>query len=823
MKAQEFRSQKSEVGSQKMRRWEDEKIRGKAGFLNFSISQLLILLVLTFSLAGCAANKAFKEGGKTAASGDADGAVLHYQKALSLEPNNLSYRIELEKARSIAAMKHFSTGNGYLKENKYDAAEMEYQIALLMDPSVRKAEQMITQVRKLKDSDDYYKKGMELLDAKKTAEARTALKKSVSLNPKNQAAKDALDKLKEVRTKLDGFELSLKSVKPITLKFRDTSIKEVFEIISKLSGINFIFDEDVKDQKISIFLQDATFAQTMELLLLTNRLFAKAVTENTVIIIPKSPAKAKQYQDLVIHTFYLSHIEAKKAVNLLRAMLQLKQVHVNEELNALIVRDEPERIRLAQKVIEANDIPEAEVMMEVEIIEVSRDKLSELGLNLSTSSMAAGIYSGDPSAADKNFTSSMTYGDLKSLSTGANLLFSPIPQAVFNFKKTQGGVKTLANPKIRVINNGKAKILIGDRVPIITSTAITGGATQTNVQYQDVGVKLNVEPSIHMEQDVTMKLSLEVSTIGAPLTDPNTKLVIAYQIGTRSAETVLNLRDGETQVIGGLIRDDERNSKVSIPLLGDIPILGRLFSTQSDQKTKTDILLAITPHVLRGLEVPSEDVTTIWSGKEDEFTNRAPFESFREKDEPQSSRTLSTPEEGAIRGAPPAGPSGAVPGPFVLPPDESGMPPVAPQPQPSAGRGIIYMTAPKEAKVDQELTVGIALGEITNLYGASINISYDPSLLEFVRVDEGGLLKQDGKPTSFMHAVNPADGRVTVGITRLGASVGGTSGAGGLFSATFKCKGEGTAAINFQDAALKDPGLGTIPSTVNGVEVRITK
>ena len=814
--------QESGVRNQKMRRWEDEKIRGKAGFLNFSISQLLILLVLTFSLAGCAANKAFKEGGKTAAGGDADGAVLHYQKALSLEPNNLSYRIELEKARSIAAIKHFSTGNGYLKENKYDAAEMEYQIALLMDPSVRKAEQMITQVRKLKDSDDYYKKGMELLDAKKTAEARTALKKSVSLNPKNQAAKDALDKLKEVRTKLDGFELSLKSVKPITLKFRDTSIKEVFEIISKLSGINFIFDEDVKDQKISIFLQDATFAQTMELLLLTNRLFAKAVTENTVIIIPKSPAKAKQYQDLVIHTFYLSHIEAKKAVNLLRAMLQLKQVHVNEELNALIVRDEPERIRLAQKVIEANDIPEAEVMMEVEIIEVSRDKLSELGLNLSTSSMAAGIYSGDPSAADKNFTSSMTYGDLKSLSTGANLLFSPIPQAVFNFKKTQGGVKTLANPKIRVINNGKAKILIGDRVPIITSTAITGGATQTNVQYQDVGVKLNVEPNIHMEHDVTMKLSLEVSTIGAPLTDPNTKLVIAYQIGTRSAETVLNLRDGETQVIGGLIRDDERNSKVSIPLLGDIPILGRLFSTQSDQKTKTDILLAITPHVLRGLEVPSEDVTTIWSGKEDEFTNRAPFESFREKDEPQSSRTLSTPEEGAIRRAPPEGPSVSIPGRPGLPPDESGMPPVPPQPQPSTGRGIIYMTAPKEAKVDQELTVGIILGEVTNLYGASINISYDPALLEFVRVDEGGVLKQDGKPTSFMHAINAADGRVTVGITRLGG-VGGISGTGGLFSAVFKSKGEGTASIEFQDAALKDPALATIPSTMKGIEVKITK
>ena len=185
----------------------------------------------------------------------------------------------------------------------------------------------------------------------------------------------------------------------------------------------------MKDQKISIFLQDATFGQTMELLLLTNKLFAKSVTENTVIIIPKTPAKMKQYQDLVIHTFYLSHIEAKKAVNLLRAMLQLKQVHVNEELNALIVRDEPERIRLAQKVIEANDIPGAEVMMEVEIIEVSRDKLSELGLNLSTSSIAAGIYSGDPAAADKIYHIYDLWGP-EEPQYRCNLLFSPINQAV---------------------------------------------------------------------------------------------------------------------------------------------------------------------------------------------------------------------------------------------------------------------------------------------------------------------------------------------------------------------------------------------------------
>lgn len=777
---------------------------------NFKLQNLLPVACCLFLLSGCAADRAFKEGGATAARGDTDEAVIYYQKALSLEPDNLKYRVELEKAKSAGALKHFAKGDEYLKENKYDAADIEFQIALLMDPTFRRAEYAISQVRKLKESDGYYKKGMELLDAKKPAEARAAFKKAVSLNPKNQAAKDAIEKLKEVKTRLDGSELSLKSTKPITLKFKDTGIKEVFEIISKLSGINFIFDDDIKDQKISIFLQDATFEQAMELLLLTNKLFAKAVTESTVIIVPKTPAKVKQYQDLVIHTFYLSHIDAKKAVNLLRALLQLKQVHVNEELNVIIVRDEPERIKLAQKIIEANDIPDAEVMMEVEIIEVSKNKSSDLGLSLSPSTIGAGITTDGTKIAE-----SMTLGQLKGLSGDNNLLFSPIPQVLFNFKKEQTGAKTLANPRIRVINNGKAKIHIGDRVPIVTSTLLSTGQSQTNVQYQDVGVKLNVEPNIHIEHDVTIKLSLEVSSIGTPLTDPNTKLTVAYQIGTRSAETVLNLKDGETQVIGGLIRDDERNTKVVIPLLGEIPIIGRLFSSKKDDNSRTDILLAITPHVLRGIEVPSEDVTTIWSGREEDFTVRAPFESFREKEDgslpvPPDKGGVSLPT-GAGRIAPPGKDTTGEPQPSVQ--DNGTL---------QAGKGAIYMTAPKMAKADQELTIGIAIGEVTNLYGASVSLSYDPALLDFVRVAEGPFLKQDGKSTSFMHAVNAAEGRVTVGVTRLGG-VGGVGGSGNLFSAVFRAKGEGIAEISFQDAALKDPALATIPSTPSGVEVKIIK
>lgn len=795
----------------------------------FSCSLLLIACCLLI-LAGCAAEQSFKKGAKSAATGNADEAVLYYQKALSLEPDNLEYRIELEKSRTAAALKHYAKGEEYLKDNKYDVAEIEFQISLLMDPTFRKAEYAVSQVRTLKDSDDYYKKGMTLLEARKVAEARAALKKSLSLNPKSQAAKDALERVKDVRTRLDGYELSLKSTKPISLKFKDTSIKEIFEIISKLSGINFIFDEDLRDQKISIFLQDATFEQAMELLLLTNKLFAKAVTENTVIIVPKTPAKVKQYQDLVIHTFYLSHIEAKKAVNLLRSLLQLKQVHVNEELNALIVRDEPDRIKLAQKIIEANDIPDAEVMLEVEIIEVSRDKLSNLGLNLSTSSMSAGI-STDATA----FATSLSYNQLKNLNADKNLLFSPLPQVVFNFQKSQVGAQTLANPRIRVVNNGKAKIHIGDRVPVITSTAITGGATQTNVQYQDVGVKLNAEANIHIEKDVTIKLSLEVSSIGAALKDREGN-TIAYQIGTRTAETVLNLRDGETQVIGGLIRDEERDTKIVIPLLGEIPVIGRLFSSKSNQKNKSEVLLAITPHVLRSVEIPSEDVTTFWSGKEEEFTTRMPFESFREKEDTVPPGPLPEAEGGAARempvtSVPPAAPAKSAiqekgrttPPPAILPPAE-------PQPSeqedaavtPPPGKGAVYITAPKGVKVDQEFTAGVSLSDVTNLYGVSLNLSYDPALFEFVTVTEGGFLKQDGKSTSFMHAVNAAEGRVTVGMTRLGG-VGGVSGSGGLFSAVFKAKGEGTAIITPQDGALKDPVLATIPSTLTGVEVKITK
>lgn len=620
--------------------------------------KMLLLFVLIFALAGCATMADIRDGDMLAAQGRWDEALDSYSDALEKDPVNLEYRMKVERAKLEAASTHLKKGEELLAGKDYDRAILEAQVAIALNPALKRAQFLSVEAKKRKDAEYYYKTGVDFLNANKKAEARAAFKKALSLNPVHDEAKSELEKLRaEKKTVIGGYELNLKSDKPITLKFKDTRIKDIFDIISKLSGINFIFDEGVKKKKASIYIEKATFEQAMDLLLMTNRLFQKVVNENTIIIIPDTKAKRQQYQDLLIHTFYLSNLKAKKAVNLLRTLLHIKSIYINEELNTIVVRDTPEVIELADKILKANDLADAEVMLDVEILEVARSSSENLGLDLSPDEIKAGV-----SSLDANNV--LTYNTLKRFSR-SDMVFS-IPDVVINLQKQAGNVKTLANPKIRVANKKKAKVHIGDRIPIITVTT-NQGVTTDNVQYVDVGVKLNVEPVIHLDNEVSMKVKLEISSLGTATTTPSGSTV--YQIGTRNAETELRLHDGETQVIGGLINDVERSKTVKVPLLGDIPVIGRLFSSVDDSSTETDILLSITPHIIRIKETADPEVTSIWSGRGQEFSAAPPFEKFREE-EPGFKLPIPEPPGGAM---PPVGPGSAPPAPGETPPAPAGM------------------------------------------------------------------------------------------------------------------------------------------------------
>ena len=609
----------------------------------------LLLLVVLFSFLGCSSMAHMKEGDSYAMQGNWHRAYDSYSKGLEASPDNIELRIKTERSRLEAAAIHLKKGEELLDKNDYDRAILQAQVALSLDPALKRAHFLSVEAKKRKDADYYYQAALDLITAHKKDEAKAALKKAISLNPILEEAKAELSKLRESKkTTMGGYELNLKSSKPITLKFKNTSIIDIFDIISKLSGINFIFDAGVKKSKASIYLENATFGQAMELLLTTNKLFKKVVNENTIIIIPDTKAKRKQYQDLLIQTFYLSNLKAKKSVNLLRTLLQIKSIYVNEKLNTLVIRDTPEVIELAEKILKANDLADSEVMLDVEILEVARNNTTNLGLDLNPDAIEAELI--DPSRTDGK----LTYSTLKRFSR-SDMLFT-IPDIVINLQKSYGDVNLLANPKIRVLNNKKAKIHIGDRVPIVTVT-INNGVSTDNVQYVDVGVKLNVEPEIHLDGDVSLKVKLEISSLGALTTTSSGSQV--YQIGTRNAETELRLHDGETQVIGGLIGEEERSSTVKVPFFGEIPILGRLFSSVDNSGLKTDILLSITPHIIRNREVPEPELFRIWSGKQQEFSSKAPFENFNQK-----SYEKSLPEPpGDFPGTPPNVPSETFPQP----------------------------------------------------------------------------------------------------------------------------------------------------------------
>lgn len=566
-------------------------------------------LVIASILAGCTATKLavmnYNEGAEMERRGEWDEAVLKYREAYNQDPGNIDYNIKYRRARFEASMVHYNRAMGHVDAGNPEAAQMELEAALILNPTFKKAQQEHKKTRNLIDSIYYYGKGLDMLKLGRIKDAKKSFKKSIYLNPENESAAEELEKLRnDAAFMLDGFDLNIASTKPITLEFRDVGIKQVFKVISKLSGINFVFDADLKDNKTTIYIKEATFKEVLDLILMTNKLSRKVVNSNTIVIYSTTPQKIKQYAEMMIKVFYLTNIEAKQTVNLLRTMIKAKDIYVLSDLNAIVVRAKPEALEVAEKILEATDLADAEVMLVVDILEITRNKAQSIGLDFQPDSLGVSLPTGDDGL--------LTLGVLDKLSP-QDLLIT-LPTGIINFKMEYLDAETLANPRIRVKNNEKARVHIGERVPIITTT-VNQGVSSESVQYQDVGIKLNVEPNIRPNDEIDLIIDLEVSTLGTKTVTANGSIV--YQIGTRNTQTTLRLLDGETQIIGGLISDEERTTVIKIPGLGEIPIIGKLFSSTDKSTVKTDLLLSITPHIIRRVEIPSEDVLSFWSGREE--------------------------------------------------------------------------------------------------------------------------------------------------------------------------------------------------------------
>jgi general secretion pathway protein D len=331
----------------------------------------------------------------------------------------------------------------------------------------------------------------------------------------------------------------------------------------------------------------------------------KALSENTALVFPSNQQKLKDYQDLKIRSFYLNNTNAKQVSGMLKSMLKTKDIFIDERINMLVMRDTPEAVRIAEKLVMAVDIADSEVMLDIEVLEVSRSRIQELGIVYPNQLAVIGADTG------------LTLEALKAVNSGT---IGVSPNPAVNFKKTIGDVNLLSNPRVRVKNNEKAKILVGDKVPIITTTSTANVGISENVTYIDVGLKLDIEPKVTLDDFVNIKVGLEVSSLGERTVTRNGATV--FTIGTRSANTALRLKDGETQILAGLIQDDERKSASRLPGLGDIPLIGRLFSNQEDRKSKTEIVLAITPRIINNLALPKAEVSEYWSGTESVITDK---------------------------------------------------------------------------------------------------------------------------------------------------------------------------------------------------------
>jgi general secretion pathway protein D len=397
--------------------------------------------------------------------------------------------------------------------------------------------------------------------------------------------------------------------KKVSLEFRDTPLTMVFNALTQQTGLNFIMDKDVRpDLRSTIVVRGVAVTDAINLILSTNQLDKKALNANTLLIYPNQPAKQKDYQDMVVRSFYLANADPKTTLAMIKTLLKTRDVFVDEKLDLLIMRDTPEVISMAEKLIAAQDLAEPEVMLEMEVLEVSRDRLLELGIQYPNSATLLPISALDPTGL--SFSSNVLANQLRHIS-GADIAITPSPAAHLNKQDTDTVI--LANPRIRVKNREKAKIHVGDRVPVITTTSTANVGISESVSYLDTGLKLEVEPNVYLNDDVGIKLNLEVSSITKTIQNTQTGS-LTYQLGTREASTVLRLKNGETQVLAGLINNQEQDSANKIPGLGDLPLFGHLFSSHRSDGAKTEIVLLVTPHIVRNISQPGPDVIEFDAG-----------------------------------------------------------------------------------------------------------------------------------------------------------------------------------------------------------------
>ncbi|MDC8770222.1 secretin N-terminal domain-containing protein [Roseateles albus] len=564
------------------------------------MKQLFLTLSAAALLAACA-HPALRQSDDLVRANQLPQAYEVLEAARKLEPHEQSLRVAQLRITSQLTSRLLVQIEGLRSAGRWDEASEALQRLREIDPKNPRIAWFESELDRGRRQETKLVLARQALREGKPDRSEQLAREILAESPGHAGARLLLSQSAQARPlEAANTDMGPAFQKPVTLEFRDAAMRQVFEALSRSSNINFVFDKDVRaDAKVTIFLRNVSLDEAMRVLLSTQGLDRKLLNDSSVLIFPNTAAKQREHQELITRTLFLANADVKQVQAMVRTITKVRDIHIDERLNLMVVRDTPEVMRLVEKLIASIDLPDAEVMLEVEVMELSTDRVTDLGLKWPEKvNFGLPFVDGQVELGRRN----------EFRATIAN------PAVAATIRGTSGNGNILANPKIRVRNREKANVHIGQKVPVFTTTTNFTGSTSVaaSVSYLDIGLKLDVEPSIQLDNDVVIKIGLEVSNLIRQVTGPGG--TTAYEIGTRKTSTTLRLNDGETQVLAGLISDEDRRSASGIPGLSEMPVLGTLFGVQNSTRNKTEVVLLITPRIVRSLAVPEVAMTRMASG-----------------------------------------------------------------------------------------------------------------------------------------------------------------------------------------------------------------
>jgi len=556
----------------------------------------------------CATSSGALHGGQAAEQRqDYDLAVVEYTKALREHPDSMDARVFLERAKLRASQDHFTKGRRYAATGKFDLALAEFEVAAELNPGSGEVDEELRSTRnKLRAKVAASREGK--------TELQTLIERARDLPP-------------------PGLDMPSGIKMPASLTFRDASSRDVFTGVARLAGISITFDTAFRDTPVTVDLRNATLDDALNTVAGATRTFFRVTAPKTIIVIPDTPAKRREYEEEVVRTFYLSNADLKETMDLLRLVLDARRISPTTATNALTIKDTPERIAAASRVLAAVDKARPEVVIDVELLEVNRTRLSEWGLQIASPG-SPGINGSVGVITDT--AGAITLQALRNL-TASDVLLTGLPSLYYRLLKSDANTRTLANPQLRTSEGTAAQAKFGDRVPVPVTTfapIATGGTPQqpiTSFNYENIGVNIDITPRMHHDDDVSLSLLVSITNISG------TGFGGLPTFGNREIKTVIRLRDGETNMLAGLIRDEERNALDGVPGLSDIPLVGRLFAHNTKSTTQTDVILTLTPHIIRVLDLNEADLRPFRVGRDSlaPITDLPPLEPPRPAEPPK--------------------------------------------------------------------------------------------------------------------------------------------------------------------------------------------